>query len=86
LLYVNNSNLPPILYLLRDMAGGEKVWPQETRNIPVSWCKAYLKLFRHDSGVWQTDGQTDSLVAYATLHYVVWPKTRLCFLNFDASQ
>jgi len=42
------------------------------------WCKVYVDILNclgvTDECDRQTDGQTDSLVAYAAFHYVAWPK------------
>jgi len=53
-----------------------EIWLQETRNIPVG----LLYGVKHVSMSWThecdryRDRRTDSLIAYAVLHYVVRPK------------
>ena len=47
-----------------------EIRPQET----IIWCKAYFDILNSLGGVDSCDRRTDSLMAYAVLHYVASPK------------
>jgi len=55
----------------------------DLKKLQISVCRKvqnivwYLEPLRRDSRVWQTERRTDSLIAYAALHYVARSKTIL---------